>query len=383
MTKPRISSTGAADSSASPETELATRDRPAWGALARPFAAGFFLTLGALTAILLGLAISSLSTVLIYIAIALFVALALDPLVRFLVRRGIKRAWGIVITFGVLAAVIAGMLWIVLPPVVRQVEQFVRDVPSIVDDILRSDAVAWLEGTFGDSLSDVFDEIQSFVTNPSNIAAIGGGLLQVGVNVVSAISGAIIVLVLSLYFLASLPKMKNALVRLSPARSRETVAEMTRQITESVGGYLAGMVVLAAMNAVFAFILLTILGVPFAALLAVLAFAITLIPLVGSVLFWVGATLVTLLTNPTAPVTAIIFAVTYLVYMQIEAYLLTPRVMNRTVAVPGSLVVIGALVGGTLLGLLGALVAIPVTASILLIVNQIIIPRQDAKKRGV
>ncbi|MDD7960954.1 AI-2E family transporter [Microbacterium thalli] len=383
MTKPRISSIGAAESSASTETALATRDRPVWGGLARPFAAGFFLTLGALTAIVLGLAISSLSTVLIYIAIALFVALALDPLVRFLVRRGIKRAWGIVVTFAVLAAVIAGMLWIVLPPVVRQVEQFVRDVPSIVDDILRSEAVLWLESTFGDSLSDVFDEIQSFVTNPSNIAAIGGGLLQVGVNVVTAISGGIIVLVLSLYFLASLPKMKNALVRLSPARSRETVAEMTRQITESVGGYLAGMVVLAAMNAIFAFILLTILGVPFAALLAVLAFAITLIPLVGSVLFWVGATVVTFLTDPTAPVTAIVFAGVYLVYMQIEAYLLTPRVMNRTVAVPGSLVVIGALVGGTLLGLLGALVAIPVTASILLIVNQIIIPRQDAKKRGV
>ena len=76
----------------------------------------------------------------------------------------------------------------------------------------------------------------------------------------------------------------------------------------------------------------------------------------------------------------LIFAIVYLVYMQVEAYLLTPRVMNRTISVPGSLVVIGALVGGTLLGLLGALVAIPVTASVLLIIKQIVIPRQDAKK---
>ncbi|KAA9089314.1 AI-2E family transporter [Microbacterium radiodurans] len=367
--------TGAA---ASPSS---TRDRPTWGALSRPFAAGFFLTLGALTAILLGLALSSLSTVLIYVSIALFVALALDPVVRFLMRRGISRAWGIVITFVALAVIIAGMLWIVLPPVVKQIEQFVGDVPTIVNDALQSDTVLWLENTFGDSLSDVLNEVQSFVTNPANIAAIGGGLLQVGVSVVTAISGAIIVLVLSLYFLASLPRMKNALVRISPARSRSTVADMTRQITESIGGYLSGMVVLALMNAVFAFIVLTILGVPFAALLAVLAFAITLIPLVGTVLFWVGASVVTLLTNPTAPLQAIIFAVVYLVYMQVEAYLLTPRVMNRTVSVPGSLVVIGALVGGTLLGLLGALVAIPVTASILLIINQIVIPRQDAKKQ--
>lgn len=382
MTKPRPGASAAVPPADSTSAE-ASRDRPLWGALSRPFAAGFFLTLGALTAIALGLAITSLSTVLIYVAIALFVALALDPLVRLLMRRGLSRAWGIVVTFVALAVVIVGMLWLVLPPVVRQVQQFIGDVPSIVNDVMRSDAVRWLEDTFGDSLSDVLDEVQRFVTNPANIAAVGGGLLQVGVTVVSAISGSIIVLVLSLYFLAALPRMKNALVRLSPARSRSTVAEMTRQITESIGGYLSGMVVLAAMNAVFAFILLTILGVPFAALLAVLAFAITLIPLVGTVLFWVGASVVTLLTNPTEPAPAIIFAAVYLLYMQIEAYVLTPRVMNRTVSVPGSLVVIGALVGGTLLGLLGALVAIPVTASILLIVNQIVIPRQDAKKQPV
>jgi predicted PurR-regulated permease PerM len=95
------------------------------------------------------------------------------------------------------------------------------------------------------------------------------------------------------------------------------------------------------------------------------------------VLFWATATIFTLIVSPSA---GLIFAIVYLVYMQIEAYILTPRVMNRTISVPGALVVIGALVGGTLLGLLGALVAIPVTASVLLIVKQIVIPRQDAKK---
>jgi predicted PurR-regulated permease PerM len=119
-----------------------------------------------------------------------------------------------------------------------------------------------------------------------------------------------------------------------------------------------------------------VLGLPFPQLMAVTAFCITLIPLVGSVLFWAIGTSLALFTSP---ITALIFAASYLVYMQLEAYLLTPRVMNRTISVPGSLVVIGALVGGTLLGLLGALVAIPVTASILLIVKQVIIPRQDAK----
>jgi len=293
------------------------------------------------------------------------------------VRRGLARAWSIVIVFGGLAVILAGALWLLIPPVVRQIEQFVGNIPTFVNDLIDSDAVRWVENNFGDSLGDVLKEVQGFATNPANIAAIGGGLLQVGVSIGTFISGAIIVLVLSLYFLASLPKMKNSLVRLTPARSRETVADMTGQITDSVGGYLAGMVVLALCNAVFVFIVLTILGQPFAALLAALAFGITLIPLVGSVLFWATATVFTLIVSPTS---GLIFAIVYLVYMQIEAYLLTPRVMNRTISIPGALVVIGALVGGTLLGLLGALVAIPVTASVLLIVKQIVIPRQDAKK---
>ncbi|MDQ1138396.1 putative PurR-regulated permease PerM [Microbacterium sp. SORGH_AS 1204] len=354
-----------------------SRDRPVWTGISRPYAAGFFLTLGGLTAVLLAFALSNLSTVLIYIAIALFVALALDPLVRFLVRRGLSRAWSIVIVFGGLALILAGSLWLLIPPVVRQVEQFVGDIPAFVNDLIDSDAVRWVEANFGDSLGDVLKEVQNFATNPSNIAAIGGGLLQVGISIGTFVSGAIIVLVLSLYFLASLPRMKNSLVRLTPARSRATVADMTGQITDSVGGYLAGMVVLALFNAVFAFIVLTIVQQPFAALLAAMAFGITLIPLVGSVLFWATATVFTLIVSPTA---GLIFAIAYLVYMQLEAYLLTPRVMNRTISIPGALVVIGALVGGTLLGLLGALVAIPVTASVLLIIKQIVIPRQDAKK---
>jgi predicted PurR-regulated permease PerM len=117
-----------------------------------------------------------------------------------------------------------------------------------------------------------------------------------------------------------------------------------------------------------------IFGVPFAAILAVLIFFITLIPLIGSVLATIMVTIVALFDSPS---TAIAIAIYYLIYMQVEAYILTPRIMNKTVAVPGSLVVIGALAGGTLLGIIGALVAIPVTAAILLIVKKVVIPRQE------
>ena len=110
--------------------------------------------------------------------------------------------------------------------------------------------------------------------------------------------------------------------------------------------------------------------------MAFAAFCITLIPLIGSVCYWIFATVIALFTSPVA---ALIFAIAYLIYMQLEAYVLTPRVMNKAVSVPGALVVIGAMVGGTLMGLLGALVAIPITASILLIIKRVFIPKQDAK----
>ena len=346
------------------------------GILRQPFASGFLLTLGGLAAVALGIAIVNLSTVLVYIAFALFIALGLNPLVELLQRRGLKRAWSIAIVCAGVAVVLTTILLLVIPTVVDQVAQFIRSIPERIAAFERSDAYLWLADQFGDQVGTFLDEAQTFLTNPANLAAIGGGVLQVGASVATGLSGIVIVIVLSLYFLASLPSMKVGLVRLAPARSRERVLDIAQRIAASIGAYLGGMVVLALVNAVFVFLLHLALGLPFPQLMAVLAFCITLIPLVGSVVFWVVATALALATSP---LTALIFAAVYLVYMQLEAYLLTPRVMSHAIAVPGALVVIGALVGGTLLGLLGALVAIPVTASILLIVKQVVIPRQDAK----
>ncbi len=350
--------------------------RSLWISLEQPFGVGFALTLGGLAAFVLGVAVSNLSTVLIYVSFALFVALGLDPVVRLLERRRIPRAWSIVIVYTGLLLLLVGVVLLILPTVISQISQFIRDVPDLIKTFEKSDIFAWLQTNFGDQIGTLLKDIGNFLVNPANIAAIGGGVLEVGISIASGISGLIIVIVLSLYFLASLGTIKAALVRLTSARNRAKVADMTEQVASSIGGYLMGMVILAFANSVVAFILHLLLGLPFAALMAVVAFGITLIPLVGSVLYWILATVIALFTDP---VTALIFAATYLVYMQLEAYILTPRVMNHTISVPGSLVVIGALVGGTLLGLIGALVAIPVTASILLIIKQVVIPRQDAK----
>lgn len=374
--EPAVDAAAEVTPAADDATAAARERRSFWVGLNQPFAVGFAVTLGALAALLLGLAVSNLSTVIIYISFALFAALGLDPIVRALERKGVGRVWGMVIVYVGFLLVIAGVILLIMPTVVAQIAQFIRDIPTMINDFEKSDTFTWLQTNFGDQIGSILNDVETFILNPANIASITGGVLAVGAGIATAISGTIIVIVLSLYFLASLNTIKASFVRLTPAKARAKVTEMTEQITDGIGGYLMGMVILAFFNSVVAFFLHLFLGLPFPALMAVIAFCITLIPLIGPVLYWGIATIIALFTDP---VSALIFAALYLVYMQLEAYILTPRVMNRAISVPGSLVVIGALVGGTLLGLLGALVAIPITASILLIIKQVVIPRQDAK----
>ncbi|WP_285363622.1 AI-2E family transporter [Microbacterium sp. LMC-P-041] len=356
--------------------EPMTPSRSFWTRIDRPFVFGFLVTIGGLAAIVLGLAVANLSTVLIYIALALFAALGLDPTVRFLERRGLSRAISVVVAILGLVVVAGLVVWMVLPVVIDQVASFVRSVPGMIQEFTRSDIYATLDAQFGDQFQDLVADVQTFLTDPGNIAAVGGGALQVGASIANAISGIIVVLVLTLYFVATLPSIKSGMLRLAPARDRARASDITEQITDSVGAYVMGMVVLAFCNAVLTFLLYVFLGLPFPPLMATVAFCITLIPLVGSVIFWIIGTGIALFSDPIA---ALVFALIYVVYMQIEAYVITPRVMNKAVAVPGALVVIGALAGGTLLGLLGALVAVPVAASILIVIKQVLIPRQDAR----
>ncbi len=380
MSEPRDSTSPEASAEPAPDAttvalENLTPGRTIWANLNRPFVIGFFLTLGGLVAFALGAAVSSLVTIWIYIAFAMFAALGLDPLVRRLEDRGMQRGWAITVVYFAFALVLIAIIWLIVPTVISQIAQFIRDIRGMIGDFQRSDLFAWLSAQFGDQVPDLLADLQKFLTDPNNIAAIGGGVLSIGVTIGSTISGVIIIIVLSLYFLASLPEIKQAFYRLWPARLRPVTSELTEKITTSVGGYLGGMVVLAVFNALVAFLLYLFLNLPFPALMAVVAFSVTLIPLVGSVLFWAVGTVIALIASPLG---GLVFAIVYLVYMQIEAYVLTPKVMNKAISVPGALVVIGALVGGTLMGLLGALVAIPVTASILLIIKTVYIPKQDA-----
>ena len=346
--------------------------------LGKPFRWGFLATVGCLVALAIGGAVSSLSNVLMWMAIALFIALALDPVVRWLERHHMRRGLSIAIVFVVFALVLAGLAALVVPTAVTQISEFAKSVPGYITDLQNA---PWFQEFLaatgqGDWYQKLLNEASTWLSDPANLLDLGGGALSVGSGIVDAASGSFVVLVLTLYFLASLRSIKAALVRLGPAYTREKTASFADRMTDSVGNYVSGMAILAMCNAVFSFIVLSLLGVPFAALLAVAALLLTMIPMIGSPVFWFIATVVSLFTSWQA---ALIWTIAYNVYIQIEAYVMTPRVMNKAVSIPGILVVIGVLVGGTLLGLLGALVAVPVTASLLMIVQEVFLPRQDAK----
>lgn len=343
-----------------------------------PFQLGFTVTLGVLAAMLVGGMIHQLTTIIMYVVAALFVALGLDPVVRWLERKGLARPLGIGVVFGGFVVVIATLLAIIIPMIANQISQLIRSAPTLFKDITNQEWFKDINTRFGQFID--FDGLlqtgQDIVSKPENWASVAGGVWQAGVGIANGLTATLIVLILSLYFLAALKTIKRAFYLLVPRSGRAKVMDITEQVTKSVGGYVNGMVVLAFINSVLGFIMMSIVGVPFAGLVAVGVFLLALIPLIGSVMATVLVGIVALFESP---MTAVIAVAYYLVYMQIESYILTPRIMNRVVSVPGALVVIGALAGGTLLGLLGALISIPVTAMVLMIIKQVWVPRQELR----
>ncbi|MCD2443680.1 AI-2E family transporter [Agromyces sp. SYSU K20354] len=361
------------------EAELATTDRPGRPGRAadfmanRPFQWAFVATLGVVVALGLTAAFVSMGSVVFSVLAAAFITLGLDPLVRWFERRGLKRGVAIVTVIILFILVIAGMLWLVLPLLITQATTFINSLPSLYAGMQQQQWYQDVQAGTGGVIGTIYAWITDTISDPNFWAAIGGGALNVGLAIIGGISSAFFIFILTIYFTATLDVSKAAIYTLISASHRERVVGYAERIMQNVGRYLSGMVVLAFFNAVYSLILLTLVQVPFALVIAVAAFFITLIPLIGTVLTTIVMTVLTLFVSP---LSALIVLVAMLVYMQVEAYVLTPKVMSKAVQVPGSIVLIAALAGGTLAGLPGALVAIPVAAGILLIIKEVVVPKK-------
>ncbi|WP_347039825.1 AI-2E family transporter [Glutamicibacter halophytocola] len=340
-----------------------------------PISMGFLATIGVGLALGGYYVLTNVGSLLTWIAIALFIALGLDPVVRFLMRRGLSRPLAVVATMVGMLGIFGGFMALIIPTLVNQITTFITRAPDIVADFLNSQWVREIDQQY--ALSErVTTEVDRFFGDSGAVTNVFGGVLGVSQTVAQSMFGVLIVLVLAIYFLASLPGMMGFSVRLAPRSKRERVAELAERITRSVGNYVMGQATVAVLNSLVALLLMTILGVPFTALLTLLVAMLAFIPLVGGV---IAGILVTLVTLSLGWQTALIYAICYFGYLQVEAYFVSPRIMRRAVAVPGAVAVISVIAGGTLAGVTGALMAIPVAASAMILLREVFIARQDRR----
>ena len=338
-----------------------------------PFYFGFLAASGALVAITFLRALQSASQVFVLIIISLFLAMGLNPTVVALQSRKISR--GIAVTIVVTSALLIVALFalVVIPPVFRQANDLIDSAPSLLDSLRNNKTINQLNQEYGviDSLQQKFE---NWITDGQLLTGAFGGVLGVGRTVLSGAFSALTVMVLTLYFLASLPSVTRIFYRLAPASRRERVSRIGDAIISRVGAFVGSQVLIAALAAVFVFFLALLLELPYAAALGMVILFVALIPLIGH---FIGASIVTLVALTQSPTKALLAIVLYTLYVQIENYLITPRIMKRSLSIPGLVTIVAALLGTSLLGLVGGVLAVPIAAAVLLIMDEVVFPKTD------
>ena len=307
-------------------------------------------------------------SVLIIVGLALFIAVGLDPVVGWLVRRGFPR-WAAVLTvIGCGVAVAAAFLAAAIPPLTSEATALAHQIPHYMQTLQdRNSQLGKLNVKY-----HIQQRLSKVVT--SGGSSLIGGVLGAGELVLSTASFILVVVVLSIYFLAGLPRIKVFAYQLVPHSRRPRVILISDEVFAKVGGYLLGNFITSAIAGLGTFVWMLALGIPYPILLAMFVALADLLPVVGST---VGGAVVTLVALTVSLPVALATLGFYIAYRLAEDYLLVPRVMGRTVQVPAIVSLIAVLIGGVLLGIVGALVAIPVAAAIRLLLQEIAIRRLD------
>jgi len=264
--------------------------------------------------------------------------------------------------------VVAGFLAAAIPPLARQATQFVTQAPTMVSQLQNHHPMlGWFNERF-----HVQQRLQQALSGDGS--GVVNGLLGAGQIVFSALTSALILVVLTVYFVADLPRIRATLYRLIPHSRRPRAILLGDEIFAKVGGYVLGNLLISLIAGVLTFTFLVIVGAPYPLLLSIFVAILDLVPVIGSTIAGVVICLVALSVSLPACLATIGF---FLVYRLAEDYLLVPRIIGRVVNVPALVTVVAVLLGGALLGIVGALVAIPTAAALLLLVREVLFPRLD------
>lgn len=360
------------------ELEAGVDESNPFGTLGRPlrrspFLLGFAFALGAILAWVGYRAIVSVTSVLLLIVVAGFLAIGLHPIVSRLERLGMRRGLAVGIVLALVLAFFAGVGYLVVPPIVKQVAGLVQAAPDYVKELRHNRTFAHLDQRF-----HILNKVQSATSTKGLTKASTstvGGVLGIGKAVLSGVFNTLTILILTLYFVSAFDRIKNAGYRMVPRSRRARTVLIGDEVLSRVGGYVEGAFTIAAIAGTATLLWLLVLGVPYPLALALLVAVTDLIPLVGAT---IGAILVTLVAFFVSLPVGIATLVFFVVYQQVENYLIYPRVMKRSVDVSPAATIVAVLIGGALLGVVGALLAIPIAAAIQLLMSEVVVPRQDA-----
>jgi predicted PurR-regulated permease PerM len=337
-----------------------------------PFQIGFFAALGAIAAYGLISTVVNLRTVVVMIMLSLAIALGLNPAVSWLHNHGLRRGAAVflVALSLVLVMVLAG--WALIPVVTEQVNLLITEAPNYLTNLRQNSAIADFDNQF-----KVIDKAVQYFTSGELLGGFFGGLVGASQLVAGMLFTTVLTTVLTLYFLTTLPTIKELIYQLAPASKRPRVKYLANEMFKRVGGYVSGLFTVVVIAMTVAYIFLNIVGLSqYALALTVVVGMFAFVPIVGPTISTIIMSIVGFAISPTTGLIVLIF---FLSYQQVDAYVIQPRVFARSVQIPAVLVMLAALSGGLLLGIVGAILAIPVTAALLLLYREVLVPHLDRK----
>jgi predicted PurR-regulated permease PerM len=324
---------------------------------------GAYTSLGVLATAAAAMAVYTARGVLILALIALFLAVSLDPAVRALSRWHIRRGLAILVVVLVVLGLVAAFLQSVVPVMAEQFQAMVRDFPHYLASLQhRSAGVRQISGRY--HLTSQISKL--FASLPGRLSS---GALGISRRVFSALASTLTVAVLTIYFLVDLPRLRRSAVLLFPRAHRARFSRVAEVMVDKVGSYMLGNILVSLVAGLAAFAALTALRVPFAVPLAFVVAVTDLIPMIGATLGAVVCIAVALLATRLWPTTVLVAAF-FVVYQQLENYLIAPRIMRGQVQLSPAAVLLAGLIGGTALGLVGALMAIPIAAGLKVLLTE-------------
>jgi predicted PurR-regulated permease PerM len=302
-----------------------------------------------------------------WVLISVFLAVALSPPVNYLAR-SMKRGFAIAITYFGLLLVPILLIALIVPPLITEGNNFADNVPQYADDVSefvqKNKRLRELNADY-----DITQKLQDEAGKlPNRLGGAAGTLRDIGFGIVNSLFALLTILVMTAFLLGSGKQWTDRLIASRPPEERQRLRRSLDHMASAVSGYVAGAMTIAVIAGTATFIVLTILGVPFSGPLAVLAGLMSLIPLVGATIAAVLIGVVTLFED--FPTTTIIWTIWAIVYQQLENNLIQPQIQKRTVNVHPFITIVAVLFGGTLLGIMGAIAAIPIAASIQILVRE-------------